>query len=62
MTEQHGPYNLNHDAPDDAGGGIERIGDVLRPLIDERGRRLAEGTRPHGDSPGPEDDSGHGDA
>lgn len=45
VTEDHGTY----DDADDASDGVERIGDILRRLIDERGWPMALGhTRANG--------------
>ncbi|MDP8931402.1 MAG: hypothetical protein M3O70_23250 [Actinomycetota bacterium] len=59
MTEEHGPYELHHD---DKAEGVERIGDVLRQLIDERGWPQSDGIEPvNGDRPGADDVPRHGD-
>lgn len=51
MTEDHGTYDDADSA--DASDGVERIGDILRRLIDERGWPSAIGhTRTNGNGPG----------
>ncbi len=51
MAEDHGTYD--HADSADATDGVERIGDILRQIIDERGWPLAIGhARANGDSPG----------
>ena len=62
MTEEGGPYDLHHDEHDGA-DGVERIGDVLHRLIDERGWPLTVGvTRAGSHNPRANDDLPHGDA
>jgi hypothetical protein len=51
VTEEHPTYDQADSA--EASEGVERIGDILRRIIQERGWPLAVGsTRANGDSPG----------
>ena len=53
MTEERGPYDLHAEDPDCDLAGVERIGDVVRQFIDERGWPLTVShTRANGHSAG----------
>lgn len=61
MSEEHGPYSFHNG--DDAAEGVERISDVLRRLVVDRGWPLSVGApRVNGSSPGTHEDRGRGDA
>lgn len=62
MTEERGTYNLHHFDPDRQDDGVERIGDILQRLIDERGWPLPDVTPTIGDRPGADDAPRRGDA
>ena len=62
MTEERGTYNLHHLDPDRDHGGLERVGDLLRRLIDQRGwPPLLDITPVNGNRPS-DHDPWHGDA
>ena len=61
VNEERGPYDPNHDEHDGA-DGVERIGDILHRLMNERGWPLTVGvTRANGHNPDATDDPSHGD-
>jgi hypothetical protein len=50
LSEDHGTYD--HADPDEPGGGLKPIGEILRQVIDDHGwPLLVEHPRPNGDSP-----------
>jgi hypothetical protein len=63
LTEERGSYDLHVEDPDRDLGGVERVGDVLRQLIDERGWPLATGpARANGARSGGDDEGRYPDA
>ncbi len=57
MSEERGPYDLHAEDPEPGLVGVERVGDVLRQLIDERGWPLTPGhAQANGQCPGGDDE------